>query len=130
MSGEVVAFARERLATDPTLSSQALVELIAERFGVRVHRRSVERALARAERPNTRRGPRKARMTDARGDARGVERYEQLRSHALDGEPSGFRLGLALLERRGVAAWSRGARPRRRRPARRRPHESRRGGGR
>jgi hypothetical protein len=46
-------------------------------------------------------------MTDARGDARGVERYEQVRSHALDGEPSGFRLGLALLERRGVAAWSR-----------------------
>ena len=36
-----------------------------------------------------------------------VERYEQLRSHALDGEPSGFRLGLALLERRGVAAWAR-----------------------
>jgi len=36
-----------------------------------------------------------------------VERYEQLRAHALDGEPSGFRLGLALLERRGVAAWSR-----------------------
>ena len=46
-------------------------------------------------------------MTDVRGDARGVERYEQLRSHALDGEPAGFRLGLALLERRGVAAWSR-----------------------
>jgi transposase len=50
MSGEVVAFARERLASDPKLSSRALVELIAERFGVRVHRRSVERALARAER--------------------------------------------------------------------------------
>jgi hypothetical protein len=46
-------------------------------------------------------------MTDARGDAGGVERYEQLRSRALDGEPSGLRLGLALLERRGVAAWSR-----------------------
>ena len=50
MTGEVVAFARERLAADPKLSSQALVEVIAERFGVRVHRRSVERALARAER--------------------------------------------------------------------------------
>ncbi len=50
MSGEVVEFARERLAADPKLSSQALVELISERFGVRVHRRSVERALARAER--------------------------------------------------------------------------------
>lgn len=46
-------------------------------------------------------------MTDARGGAWDAERYEQLRRHALDGEPSGFRLGLALLERRGVAAWSR-----------------------
>ncbi len=50
MTGEVVAFARERRAVDPKLSSQALVELIGERFGVRVHRRSVERALAHAER--------------------------------------------------------------------------------
>jgi hypothetical protein len=36
-----------------------------------------------------------------------VERYEQLRAQALEGGPSGFRLGLALLERRGVAAWTR-----------------------
>jgi transposase len=50
MTAEVVAFARERLAADPSLSSQALVELIFERFAVRVHRRSVERALQRAER--------------------------------------------------------------------------------
>jgi hypothetical protein len=50
MTAEVVSFARERLAADPKLLSQALVELIFERFGVRVHRRSVERALARAER--------------------------------------------------------------------------------
>jgi hypothetical protein len=46
-------------------------------------------------------------MTDASAGAEDVERYEQLRSRALDGEPSGFRLGLALLERRGVAAWAR-----------------------
>jgi transposase len=50
LTGEVVAFARERLAADPKLSSQVLVELISERFGVRVHRRSVERALAGFER--------------------------------------------------------------------------------
>jgi transposase len=50
MTSEVVAFARQQRAADPRLSSQALVELIAGRFGVRVHRRSVERALARAER--------------------------------------------------------------------------------
>jgi hypothetical protein len=36
-----------------------------------------------------------------------VERYEQLRRHALGAQPSSFRLGQALLERRGVAAWSR-----------------------
>jgi hypothetical protein len=36
-----------------------------------------------------------------------VERYERLRGCALGGERSGWRLGLALLERRGVAAWAR-----------------------
>lgn len=51
LTGEVVAFARERLAGDPALRPRDLVELIFERFGVRVHRRSVERALAREERP-------------------------------------------------------------------------------
>jgi transposase len=51
LTDEVVAFARERLAADPALRSADLVEAIAARFGVRVHRRSVERALARAARP-------------------------------------------------------------------------------
>jgi transposase len=50
LTAEIVAFARQERAKDPKLSSAALVELITERFGVRVHRRSVERALARAER--------------------------------------------------------------------------------
>ena len=45
-------------------------------------------------------------MTDARGGGPDVERYEQLRSHALEGGTSGFTLGLVLLERRGVAAWT------------------------
>ncbi|MGI8873204.1 MAG: hypothetical protein ACR2KP_02540 [Egibacteraceae bacterium] len=34
-----------------------------------------------------------------------VDRYEQLRRHALDGDGQGWRLGLALLHRRGVAGW-------------------------
>ena len=46
-------------------------------------------------------------MTDARNGPADVQRYEQLRSHALEGGPAGFTLGLALLERRGVAAWAR-----------------------
>jgi len=51
LTDEVLTFARERLAADPGLRSADLVELISERFGVRVHRRSIERALARADHP-------------------------------------------------------------------------------
>jgi hypothetical protein len=36
-----------------------------------------------------------------------VERYESLRHHALAGEASGWRLGLAVLQRQGMAAWLR-----------------------
>jgi len=36
-----------------------------------------------------------------------VERYEQLRARALAGEPDGFRMGLAICQRRGIAAWTR-----------------------
>lgn len=57
--------------------------------------------------PSRRIVARKARRTDALADDAEMERYEQLRAHALDGEPSGFRLGLAVLERRGVTAWTR-----------------------
>lgn len=53
LTGEVVAFARERLEAEPSLRSAALAELIAERFGMRVHPRSVERALQRAARPKS-----------------------------------------------------------------------------
>ena len=56
MTDEVVAFAGERLQADPSLRSVDLVEVIKERFGVRVHPRSVERALARAGRSKSERG--------------------------------------------------------------------------
>jgi hypothetical protein len=51
------------------------------------------------------RGP-KAAATGERDDG-DVERYESLRHRALGGEPSGCRLGLAVLQHRGVAAWLR-----------------------
>lgn len=53
LSAEVVAFARERLEADPSLRSAELAAAIEERFGVRVHPRSVERALQRAARPKS-----------------------------------------------------------------------------
>jgi transposase len=53
MSDEVVAFARQALEADPILRAAELVGPIEQRFGVRVHPRSVERALARAARPKS-----------------------------------------------------------------------------
>jgi len=47
LSVEVVAELEEALAADPTLNSSQLAELLEQRLGLRVHRRSVERALAR-----------------------------------------------------------------------------------
>ncbi len=41
----------------------------------------------------------------AEPDTGSGERYEQLRRRVLDGEPGGARLGLAVLQRQGVAAW-------------------------
>jgi transposase len=58
LTGEVVAFARERLAADASLRPGDLVDAIAERFGVRVHPRSIERALARDRQPPSEEGDR------------------------------------------------------------------------
>jgi transposase len=47
LSPEVLAALRAALAAQPTPSTQELVRLVQERFGISVHRRSIERALAR-----------------------------------------------------------------------------------
>jgi transposase len=47
LTEEVVAFARAAREQDPGLRSAQLAERIGQRFGIRVHPRSVERALAR-----------------------------------------------------------------------------------
>ena len=49
--------------------------------------------------------------SDRRGNGGDVERYEALRRNALNGEVSGWRLGLAVLVRQGVAAWLRAGDP-------------------
>lgn len=53
LTDEVLAFAREQLADDPCLSAAHLADAINDRFGVRVHPRSVERALARPGAPKS-----------------------------------------------------------------------------
>ena len=42
-----------------------------------------------------------------RADRGDVARCEQLRRQVLDGDPAGWRLGLGVLQHRGVAAWLR-----------------------
>ena len=49
LSDEVMTALEEALTEEPELSSEDLVQLIEKRFGISVHRRSVERALARQE---------------------------------------------------------------------------------
>jgi transposase len=53
LTEEIVAFARATREADPSLSSAQLAAAIADRFGVVVHRRSVERALTRAADPKS-----------------------------------------------------------------------------
>jgi transposase len=53
LTEEIVAFARVAREDDPALRSADLAELIAERFGISVHPRSVERALARVKEPKS-----------------------------------------------------------------------------
>ena len=66
LTGEVLAWAEEQLAADPGLRPAQLPGRIADAFGVRVHPRSVERALARRrERHSKSRGT--ARPQDAEG---------------------------------------------------------------
>jgi transposase len=50
LTGQILAWAEEQLAADPTLRPAQLAGPIEESFGVRVHPRSIERALARRRR--------------------------------------------------------------------------------
>jgi transposase len=47
LTGQILTWAEEQLAADPALRPADLAGPIAEQFGVRVHPRSIERALAR-----------------------------------------------------------------------------------
>lgn len=52
LTDEVLAHLRDLLAAEPGLRSAELAEAVTRRFGVRVHPRSIERALARAGEPD------------------------------------------------------------------------------
>lgn len=49
LGADIVAFLQRMVAETPSLRSPALAERVEQHFGVRVHPRSIERALQRAE---------------------------------------------------------------------------------
>jgi transposase len=53
LSEDVVGFLRERLEAEPGLRAADLVGMVEDRFGISVHPRSVERALARSAQPKS-----------------------------------------------------------------------------
>jgi transposase len=53
LTDEVIAYARQLREAEPGIGSARLADAIAEKFAIRVHPRSVERALARAENPKS-----------------------------------------------------------------------------
>jgi transposase len=57
LTDEVLDHAQALLAADPALGSSALAAAVTQRFGVTVHPRSVERALARREAARNRKSP-------------------------------------------------------------------------
>jgi transposase len=52
LTDEVVEHLRGLVAVDPRLRSTDLAEAVAQRFGIRVHPRSIERVLARTQEPD------------------------------------------------------------------------------
>jgi transposase len=53
LTDQIVAFARQAREEDPALRAADLAERIEQRFGISVHPRSVERALARVREPKS-----------------------------------------------------------------------------
>lgn len=49
LTGEVMDYVEQSLVQDPSRRAPTLVELVKERFGISVHRRSIERALVRRQ---------------------------------------------------------------------------------
>jgi len=60
LTDEVMAFLRQQRAKDETLRAPTLARQVKERFGVTIHPRSIERALARPGKKRRMRNPKRA----------------------------------------------------------------------
>lgn len=99
LSIEVVRYLEQLLDADPSLRAVELCERARERFGIEVHPRSIERALARQKKKTSVIG------FATPGSKHLAADYEALRSGVLETQRSGAPLGLVILLREGLAAW-------------------------
>ena len=100
LTDEVVDALEQALAEDPSQTTESLVELVRTRFDQEVHRRSVERALARRKKT-----PDEFPNLQDKADAL-VDRYEHLRREVL-AQQIDSPLALSVFLRQGVVGWMR-----------------------
>ena len=96
LSDEMLAFDVDLRTRSPGMTMAERLAAIEHRFGIKVHRRSLERAVARKKKM-TRAGP-------SIGATQLAAAYEALRAAVSSGRSSG-QGGLAILIHRGLAAW-------------------------
>jgi transposase len=100
LSEEIMEFLQKEKAEGPDLSGAALAEKLWRERRLRVHRRSIERALARREKNS----PCQRWSGVSRDGGRELAaHYEELRAQSL--AASGRGLGLTLFLREGMCAW-------------------------
>ena len=105
LSAEVLDYVASLREADPKLTTVQCVKAVQEHFGITVHRRSLERALARRKKK-----PHQPDLTSSiPGDAAAT--YEALRPYLIDPtDQAGATHGPAVLLRHGMLAWASTAR--------------------
>jgi hypothetical protein len=99
LSTEVVDFLEQLQRDEPSLGSADLAERVLERFGRKVHPRSIERALARAKKKPP------VACAQPMSTCDFALRYEQMRRSVFERATTGGDFGLVILMREGAAAW-------------------------
>lgn len=102
VTAKVMDFITRALAKDPNLNVGELVDRVDAHLGVRLHRRTIERALARSKKKTA---PPDAAVTVALPAPTLITAYERLRHEAMEPSARGGLQGLAILARKGMAGW-------------------------
>lgn len=107
LTGEVLAFIEEMCAVEQPMGIPVLLEELEKRFGIKVHRRSLERARRRCEKKNASGSRKQGSPAPVSKDEALVDRYEEIRRALLGRHRAVTMWGQAVLRTRGMTAWAR-----------------------